>query len=100
MDGPRKFSSEDNHEAVESGRLAPGNKVVKPPGAVIKEGADELMSRVWCALFIDTMYVGDQRSLVRLVDADWHAVCQAIFQGVEAPEWKPCVTTTRTFTKR
>ena len=23
-----------------------------------------------------------------LVDEDWHAICQAIFQGVEGPEWE------------
>ena len=23
-----------------------------------------------------------------LVDEDWHAICQALFQGVEGPEWE------------
>ena len=35
--------------------------------------------------FIDTSNVGDQRWGSPLVDAEWHASCQAIFQG---PEWE------------
>ena len=26
------------------------------------------------------------------VDEDWHAICQAIFQGVEGSEWETCIT--------
>ena len=40
---------------------------------------------------IDTSNVGDQRWAQRwappLVAADWYAFCQAIFQGIEEPEW-------------
>ena len=35
--------------------------------------------------FIDTSNVGDQRRGSPLVDAEWQASCQAIFQG---PEWE------------
>ena len=38
--------------------------------------------------FNDTTDVGDSRCRPRLVDKDWHAICQAIFQGVEGSEWK------------
>ena len=54
MDKLRKFIEVDNHEAVKVGGLQEGTqslKVVKPkfaadsPGAVIREGADELTQR-------------------------------------------------------
>ena len=38
--------------------------------------------------FHDTTDVGDSRCSPRLVDKDWHAICEAIFQGVEGSEWK------------
>ena len=54
MDGHWKFISEDNHKAVEVGRLALGNNVKESDtaevhftyaGAVIREGADEFALR-------------------------------------------------------
>ena len=38
--------------------------------------------------FIDTTKVDAQRWRPPLVDADWHAFCQAIFQGIEGQEWE------------
>ena len=110
VDGLRKFISEDNHEAVKVGDLhreTMSKKVVKPkftsPGAVIEEGADEVILRSHeegvLRTFIDTSFVGDHRWERPLADADWHAFSQAIFQGVEE-SGRPCITTARTCTKR
>ena len=38
--------------------------------------------------FIDTTEVGSQRWKPPLVDQDWHAICQAIYIGVEGTEWE------------
>ena len=62
-------------------------------GAVIRKGADELTLRAHeegvLRAFIDTPSVGDRRCGPPLVDADWHAFCHAIFQGIEGSEWDP-----------
>ena len=62
------------------------------PEAVVREGAEELTLRAEeeCMLrtFTDTRKVGDNRCGPPLVDEDWHAPCQAIFQGVEGSEWE------------
>ena len=76
-------------------------KVMKPkfttdfPDAVVREGADELTLRATLRAeggvlrtFSDTTDVGDSRWGSPLVDEDWHAICQAIFQGVEGSEWE------------
>ena len=101
MDELRKFIAVNNHGAVKVGDLhreTSSKKVVKPkftadfPGAVVREGADELTLRAHeegvLRTFIDTSNVGDQRWVPPSVDADWHAFCQAIFQRVEGPEWE------------
>ena len=38
--------------------------------------------------FIDTSKVEEQRWGPPLVDADWHALCQAICEGIEGKEWE------------
>ena len=38
--------------------------------------------------FIDTTDVGDSGWGPPLIDEDWHAICQAIFQGVEGSQWE------------
>ena len=61
------------------------------PEAAIRQGAGELIVRAdegALRTFNDTTDMGDSRCRPRLVDKDWHAVCQAIFQGVEGSEWK------------
>ena len=91
----------DNHAAVQFGDLekeAKSKEVVKPkfttdfPGAVFREGADELTLRadeegVVCS-FIDTTNVGNKRWWPPFVGEDWHAICQAIRKDVEEPEWE------------
>ena len=102
MDGLRKFIMVENHEAVKVGELdknVESRKVVKPkfttdfPEAVVREGADEQTLRAdgegALRTFIDTTNVGDKKRWEPpLVDEDWHAVCQAIFQGVEGSQWE------------
>ena len=101
MSGLKKFIAVDNYASVKIGDLqkeTKSKKVVKPgftadfPGAVIfDEGADKLTLRApeesVLRTFIDTRNVGNKRCGPPLVDADSHAFCQAIFQGVEGPEW-------------
>ena len=38
--------------------------------------------------FIDTTDVGDSGWGPPPMDEDWHAICQAIFQGLEGAEWE------------
>ena len=61
-------------------------------GAVFREGADELTLRareegVLRILSTPLMWDTKKRWKPPLVDLDWHAFCQDIFQGVEGPEW-------------
>ena len=72
-------------------------KVVKPEfaadflEAVVREGRDVLTLRAdeegALRTLIDTTNVGDIRWRPPLVDEDRHAICQAIFHGVEGSEW-------------
>ena len=59
---------------------------------MVQQGADELTLRAeeegMLRTFIDATDVGDRRRGATLVDEDWHATCQAIFQGVEGSEWE------------
>ena len=61
-------------------------------GAFIREGAETLNLRAHeegvLRIFIDTTKVRSKRWRPPPVEEDWHAVCQAIFQGVEGPEWE------------
>ena len=92
----------DNHVAVKVGDSEKNMKprtVVKPkfttdfPEAVVREGADELTLRTEeegiLHTFIDTTDVGDRRCGPQLVGGDWHAICQAIFQGSRAQNGRP-----------
>ena len=91
MDGPRKSIMVENHEAVKVGEQdqnVESRKVVKPkftrdfPEAIVREG-----------LTLRTEQEGMLRTFIcrwrlPLVDECWHAICQAIFQGVEGSEWE------------
>ena len=67
------------------------------PEAAIREGADELTLRAdevgtqWA--FINTNHIEFERWRPPLVDADWHAFCQAICKGIEGEEWEDCAVT-------
>ena len=99
MDRCRLLNAVDNHAAVKIGSLEKGARsknVVKPrfatdfPGAVIPEGVDDVRLRAdeegVLRTFINTTNVGNKRWSAPLVDEDWHALCQAMFHGVEGPE--------------
>ena len=87
MDG-LKFIEVDNHEAVKVSGLRQGG--VEPkfsadfPVAIIRDGAGELTLRAEeegaRRTFIDTTHVKDHRWESPLVDADWHAFCQAMYE--------------------
>ena len=103
MDGLRRFTETDNHSAVNERDLRRGTKSVKVtksqfseafPEAAIREGADELM--LWAGevgtqrAFINIEHIVFERWRPPLVDAEWHAFCQAIYKGVEGTERKNC----------
>ena len=94
MDGLRRFIQPDNHSAVDVDDLRHSTrslKVQKPqsseafPEAAVREGADELALRAdevgTQRVFIDTDHIEFERWGPPLVDADWHAFCQAIYEG-------------------
>ena len=62
------------------------------PKAVTGEGAEELTFRAEevCSrrTLIDTTHVEAMRWGFPLVDADWYAFCQAIYQGIEGQTWE------------
>ena len=88
----RKFINMDNHEAIRIGDLENRRKsrlVVRPSlpdvqEAVVPEGTDELTPRREEEGMPRTF---DSRWKSPLVDEEWHAICQAIYKGVEGQEW-------------
>ena len=101
MDGLRRFIQADDQSAVDVGDLRQGTrslKVQKPqfsesfPEAAIREGADELSLRAHevetLRAFTNTKHIEFERWRPPLVDADWHAFCQAIYTGIGGEEWE------------
>ena len=83
------FITVDNHEAVKVGHLGEENAVEESGEAdvttdfleaVVRRGADELTLRA--------EEEGILRTFPPFVTEDSHAICQAIFQGVEGLEWE------------
>ena len=82
LKGLRSFIQEDNHRAVDVGQ--------DYPEASIREGTEELTFESWCGghtagLHQHSQYIEDDR-WGPLVDADWHAFCQAIYK--RGREWE------------
>ena len=78
----------DNHGEVKVGELdknmESGRVVTDFPEAVIREGACEPKKKVCCAPSLTPrMWKTADGRRAPLVDEDWHAICQATFQGVE-----------------
>ena len=97
MDGLRSFIEVDNHFAVELGEVREGTrpfKVRKPnfweeyPEATIREGPEESVLRAEEVSCINIDHIEADRWGPPLVDADWHAFCQAIYEGIERSEWE------------
>ena len=61
------------------------------PEASIREGPEELTPRVEevCSQksCINVDHTAEGRWGPPLVDADWHASCQAVYRGIEGSEW-------------
>ena len=89
------FIEVDNRSAVGVGGLRRGTKSIqlkKPQSseafqeAVIREGADKLTLREEevrsLRNFIDTTQIELEKWRPPMVDADWHAFCQAIHHGI------------------
>ena len=101
LDELRRFIQADNQSAVDVGDLPRGTRslpVKKPqsseafPEATTREGADELTLRAdevgTQRAFINTEHIEFERCRPPLVDADWHASCQAICKGTGRKEWE------------
>ena len=101
VDGLRSYIAVNNRSAVDVGGLRRGTRSIHVKksqfseafrGAVIREGADELAWRAeevgMQRAFIDTKHVELERWGPPLVDADWHAFCQAIYKGTEEKSWE------------
>ena len=86
MDGLRRFIEAGNHSAVDVGDLRRGTRSLSVKNhsseATIREGADELTLRAdeveTLKALINIDHVEHDRWGAPLVDADWHAFCQAI----------------------
>ena len=98
--GLRSFIASDNCSAVEVGHLRRGQRpfrVVRPKvggdsSDVRREGADDLTLRLEdfhtqkpC---INANHIDEKCWRPPLVDADWHAFCQAMYKGIEVIEWE------------
>ena len=85
MDGLRSFFEMDNHCALDVGHLRKGLrpfKVQKPKFSedspeASREGADDLTQRAEEVNTLKACITGENRWEPPLVDADWHAFCQA-----------------------
>ena len=72
----------------------PGGMLAKRrgPEVFIREGPEELMLRAEEAKTqnscIDVDHIVQDRWGPPLVDADWHAFCQAIYEGIEGKDWE------------
>ena len=100
MEGLRNFIEIDNHSALEVGYLKEGTRsfeVRRPrfeeggPEVPIREGPEELTlrteevgARKAC---INVDHIAQDRWRLLLVDADWHAFCQAIYKGIDGRNW-------------
>ena len=72
-------------------------KVKKPKSSedqsdVLREGVDDPTPRaeevVTLKTCINVDHIGEKGWGPPLVDADWHAFCQAIYEGIEGSEWE------------
>ena len=90
----RRFIEVDSNEAVKIGDLGKRSSSTRrfsrtrPSGKgaaelTLREGEESTLHS-----FINTANVGASRWGPLLVDADWHAFCRAICQGIEGQEWE------------
>ena len=98
----RRFIEVNNHEAVKVGDLEKNSEAIKAVGAdlhrerfsdgAVRAEVHEMTFRKGeegtPRSFIDIAHVQVGRWRPPLVDEDWHAVCQAIHQGVGGAQWE------------
>ena len=77
----------DNHRALEVGHCEEGG-----PEVLVREGlaeltlrAEEVGTQKSC---ISVDHIAQDRWRPPLVDAEWHAFCQAIYKGIEGKDWE------------
>ena len=86
----------DNHSALDVGHLRKGQRpfqVQKPKFSedsreASREGADDLTLRAEEVNTLKACITGENRWEPPLVDADWHAFCQANYKGIERSGWE------------
>ena len=95
-DGLRDFIKVDNHIALEAGHLREGvedRRLQKGTKKCLSgESPNELTLRAeeegtWKSC-INVDHIVKERWGPPLVDADWHAFCQALHQGIAGEDWK------------
>ena len=96
----REFIQIDNHRALEVGHLRAGLvsfKVRRPTGqegypeVTVRESPDGLSLGAeevgtWKS-YINVDHIEKETWWSSLVDADWHAFCQALYKGIEGEDW-------------
>ena len=101
MEGLRNFIQVDNHSAQEVGHLSEGVgtfQVRRPKGeegcpeVLVRESPDELLLRAdevgtWKSC-INVDFITKERWGPPVVDADWHAFCQALYKATEGEDWE------------
>ena len=104
VQGLRNFIKVD---ALEVGHLKEGTRTFlryegqkfkeRCPGVSVREGREEVTLRAeefWSLkACINVDHIAEDRWRPPLVDADWHAFCQAIYKGVEGSDWEKCTIT-------
>ena len=97
----RNFIQVHNHCALEVGHLKEGTRSFEVRRPKCEEGGPEVSTReVPEESTLRTEEVGSKKSCINvdhieqdrwrapLVDADWHAFCQAIYKGNEGKDWE------------
>ena len=100
-DGLRDFINVNNNRALDVGELHRGTRIYKvrkpkvPEGrsdVTIRESPDELTLRAeevnTSKEYIDVNHIRPERWCPPLVDADWYALCQALYKGIELEDWE------------
>ena len=96
MDGLRSFFVMDNHSALDVGHLRKGLRpfqAQKPKFSgdspeASREGADDLTLRAEEVNTLKACITKENRWEPPLVDADWHAFCQANYKGIGGSGWE------------
>ena len=100
-DGLREFIHIDNERALDVGYLNRSTgtfKVRKPkvpegcPEVTVRGNADELTLRAeevgTLKAFVNVDHIEKEKWGLPLVDYDWYAFCQALYEGIEGDDWE------------